>query len=342
MDNNKCSHKRCNDPEELGCQIPGCGDFQDCEHWQSANNIISTKKKVTLEEDNEEESEAEEFTKKTIDTTTVNWTGNSMGLDNLWLIKQRSTPIIIGVVGLFSSGKTTFLSMIYLLLASGKRIGDFHFSGAYTLVGWENISWSMRWNKEGQFSFPAHTSANIGRNQGYLHLSLRKDNSTRDIIFTDVPGEWFAKWMENEESNEAKGANQIIREADGFIFFVDCEGLNRKNRLRTLIRSNTEQLASRLKDHLKERPIAMLWSKADTKEDINPKVLEKLENKLKVKFPNAEFFDISYQEGEKQAYHQNILETINWIIAQLENVPRTAIEIEVTENQDYFFKYRGR
>jgi len=337
MNNNKCNHKRCDAPEELGCQIPGC-EFQDCEHWRNANNTIPSNEEETEEF---EGGEKQDFVKKKNHSATVNWTGNSMGLNNLWLIKNRSIPIIIGVIGLFNSGKTTFLSMVYLLLASGKRIGDFNFSGSYSLIGWENISWSMRWNKEGQFSFPAHTPADIGRNQGYLHLALKKEGIIRDIIFTDVPGEWFANWSENVEKKEAEGAQRIIQEADGFIFIGDCEGLNQNNPCRTVNRSNMEKLASRLENHLGNRPIALLWSKADTKEKIREKTLIKLELKLKRLFPDSEFFDVSYQEGKKQEYHHNILKTIDWIISQLEVTPRPPIEIEPKESENYFFKYRG-
>lgn len=339
MENNKCNHNRCDDPEELGCQIPGC-DFQDCEHWQSANNIHASKGNNDAVEDIEE-GEMQTLTKKIITKATVNWTGNSMGLNNLWLIKKRSIPIIIGVIGLFNSGKTTFLSMVYLLLATGQRVGNFRFSGSYSLIGWENISWSLRWNKNGQFSFPAHTSADISRNEGYLHLSLRKDNIVRDIIFTDVPGEWFTNWMENTEKKESEGASRIMKEANGFIFFTDCKGLNQTNPQRTLIRSNTEKLATRLKNHLDERPIALLWSKADAKENIREKTLTKLEGKLESLFPASKFFDVSFQEGENQSYHKNILGTIDWLIGQLEIIPRPDIEIEPTETQDYFFNYRG-
>jgi len=340
MDKNKCSHTKCDEPEELGCRIPGC-DFQDCKYWKEANNISSSKK-VEQTEGESEADNVQESTKKEIETATVNWTGNSMGLNNLWHIKNRSVPIVIGVVGLFNSGKTTFLSMLYLLLAVGKRVGDFHFSGSNSLIGWENISWSMRWNKKGQFSFPAHTSADMtSRNQGYLHLALKKGNVTRDVIFTDVPGEWFAKWMENTENKEAEGAKKIINEADGFILFVDCEGLNQTNPHRTLIRSNTEKLAVRLSNNLGERPIALLWSKADTKEKIKEKTLTKLKGKLSSTFPSSESFEVSYLEGQDQQYHRNILQSVNWIIEQLEITPRPAIDINPTETQDYFFKYRG-
>lgn len=335
MDRNKCNNQNCDAPDEIGCMIPGC-DIQDCPDWQAANNIsISDEESVT------DTTEVEDLGKVKSDFVRVNWTGNSMGLNNLFLIKKRSVPIVIGVVGLFNSGKTTFLSMLYLLLASGKKIGNFNFSGSYSLIGWENISWSMRWNEQGQFSFPAHTSTDIGRNQGYLHLALKKDNIVRDIIFTDVPGEWFTKWMENTENKAAEGANRIIKESDGFIFFVDCDGLNKSNTNRTLIKRNTENLAARLNNHLSERPIALLWSKADTKKNIRENVLLKLDRKLKTFFPLSKGFDVSFKEGGNREYHNNILKTIDWIVEQLETPPKPKIEIEDIEEQNYFFKYRG-
>src|SRR3546814_9648075 len=104
-----------------------------------------------------------------------------------------TTPVVlIGVAGVASAGKTTFLATLYCLLKHGYKIGNYQFSGSLTLTGWENIAWYLSWNTHNDIQFPPHTSSNAGRIPGLLHISLRNEKGEKkEMIFTDAPGEWF-------------------------------------------------------------------------------------------------------------------------------------------------------
>ena len=137
-------------------------DYKNCPNW--------------IEESEESEKENNQ-TDKINEGRLLNWTGNSFGWLDLKLVSQRGNPFTIGIVGSPDAGKTTFLAMFYRLLFNGYKLDGFDFSGSYSLIGWENISNYLTFNKTDPPKFPPHTSYKDGRNAGLLHLALKKINN---------------------------------------------------------------------------------------------------------------------------------------------------------------------
>lgn len=303
----------------------GCtkGDnYQECPHW---NNLLKTK------------SPKKEVSTKDRDGFGVSWTGNSLGRIDLSLITQRSTPIVIGVVGPENAGKTTLLTMIYLLLASGKKIGDWNFTGSYTMLGWENLAYFPRWKPGNNYQFPPRTPRNSGRNQGFLHLALRKNNITKDIIFIDAPGERFTKWAININDERSADAKWIHKNSDAFMFFIDCDIFTTNKR--GSARSTLNSIAMRLADGLDGRPLSILWAKADKKEAVRDTILQRINNLLRDRFGNSySEFEVS-KEPKYPKMQKNVLEMVNTIIEEYCNENRTSIIIPPISD-DYFLSYR--
>lgn len=319
-------------PVELGCMYYAHDKKQDCKSWQKTNR--QTKEKNST--NNNFESD---------DTYRVGWTSNSLGMKNLRLISERSSPIIIGVIGLSNSGKTTFLSMIYLMLLSGKKIGDWSFVNSFTLRGWENIINGLKWSPGNIYKFPPHTSVNDGRAHGLLHLSLRLGEKTKDIVFTDVSGEWFLNWAKDKNHENAEGALWIQKNADGFIFLSDSDKLSSDDFLRRAEAiDETEILLDRLTGELQQRPAIFTWAKADKKNLINPSIEERITRKFQKASPSLfEVYDIScYPKSiDDDEYRDNILNVINWILLRILKSESKRIFIPASKSKDLFLNFRG-
>lgn len=125
MEKSRCSNASPCYPEETGCTAEGYDPVTDCPFYHQ-----SQKQKSDLEY-KEEESEGEGFLKQapkekdlTEYTMRFRWTGNSMGTSNLSFLTQESSFIMIGIVGMPDSGKTSFLAAFYCLLRKGYRISE--------------------------------------------------------------------------------------------------------------------------------------------------------------------------------------------------------------------------
>jgi len=324
----ECSKPGCY-PEETGCMaFSGNKPFHECKHWKVANKDAAKTNPEVIESSKQ--------------GYRVAWTSNSFGKNDLNLVFEKSSnATIIGLIGASDSGKTTYLSLLYLMLISSEVIPNWQFAYSYTLRGWENISNNLEWSSGNKYNFPPHTSVNEGRVAGLLHLAFRIDGQVKDFIFTDVSGEWFTQWAKDKNSNE--GAEWIYNHADSFIFLIDCEKLKD---IQTIPegRRETLDIGSRLKDNLNNRPIATLWAKSDYKEDVNPKVVETIEKELNNKFQdNHQYFEISYfpKSGKDDTRRDNILNALSWIHQQLSVNHCETISIPKIETNDLFLSFRG-
>lgn len=293
----RCSQESCY--PDTGCNIEGCSDVTQCKWY------------------NKSESVEEEFIVTDEDITKVAWTGNSFGLADLNFLTASSKPIVIGITGSASAGKTTFLASLYCLLRKGNSIGDYNFAGSYTLNGWEDISWYLSWKDKGNIQFPPHTTSNAGRVPGLLHLSLRNsDNEKIDLIFTDAPGEWFDHWRNNTNNENSKGARWIHNNSDAFLLFADCEMLEGSKR--GLAKHHLTSVADRIFENIDNKPFGLIWSKSDIQ--ISNTTKEQIVNHI-MQNPCLYFkeFLTSVDAGNEGVFHENILNSIEWIINSLNN-----------------------
>lgn len=316
----KCSQPTCY-PDETGCNVEGCGNVKECKFYDQ-----------TVSKDESEGSTP------TDESYRIPWTGNSFGLADLNFLTASTKTILIGITGVASAGKTTFLAALYCLVRHGRKIGDYSFSSSLTLNGWEDIAWYLSWKENGSIQFPPHTATNAGRVPGLLHLSLKNSLGEKtDLIFTDAPGEWFDHWRNNVNSENAKGAKWIHDNSDAFLLFADCEMLVGTKRGQAKLQINS--VADRIFENIEARPIGLVWSKSDceiptaTKEQI----LEHLEQN-----PYAHFsqFTTSVKEGENGIFHESICESINWIIQKLKSNINSLPQIISLIPEDMFLSKR--
>jgi len=318
--NEKCSKESCF-PNETGCNVEGHEYVTDCQFYNSKEDI----------ESQDEEIEEEHL-------LSFPWTGNTLGLLDLNFLTASSHPIIIGVTGVASAGKTTFLSTLYCLLRNGRNIGEYKFSGSLTLTGWENIAWYLSWKEDNVIQYPPHTSRNAGRVPGLLHFSLtNSDGIKKDIIFTDAPGEWFDSWVYNKKDINAEGARWIHKSADAFFLFADSEMLSGNKR--GIARNQIKFVGDRLKENLNDKPFGLIWSKADEtiSADIKNQISTYIQNSP---IENYKEFETSVREGQKGIFHQNILESIEWVLETIQNQKNTELKVSVQKENDLFLSKR--
>jgi hypothetical protein len=316
----KCSQITCF-PDETGCNVEGCGNPEDCKYY---DNGVSNDEAVKL--DSIEES------------FRIPWTGNSFGLTDFNFLTACSKPIVIGITGVASAGKTTFLALLYCLLRHGKKIGDYSFAGSLTLNGWEDISWYLSWKETGNIQFPPHTSNNAGRVPGLLHLALKNSSNEKiDLIFTDAPGEWFDHWRHNANSENAKGAKWIHDNSDAFLLFADCEMLGSTKRGQAKLQINS--VADRLFENIGTRPIGLVWSKSDCeiKEITEIQILQHLQEKPSHYFSQ---FKTSVKEGENGSFHQSICDSVSWIVQKVKSNVNSNPQLLSLVPEDLFLSKR--
>ena len=315
-----CSKDDCY-PEETGCNHEGCAVLTDCQFYKKEENHSSS-----------EENIKDDFYLR------IPWTGNTLGLKDLNFLTSTSSVILIGVTGVASAGKTTFLATLYCLLRDSHKIGEYKFAGSLTLTGWENIAWYLSWDTYNDIQFPPHTSSNAGRIPGLLHISLRNENNEKkDLIFTDAPGEWFAHWSVNKNDKNAAGAQWVHNYSDAFLLFADCEMLS-GNKIGKA-RQQTKQVADRLKHSLKNRPLGLVWSKSDigVDEEVKKQISAHI---LNSNIPNYKEFATSIRNENSDHLQLNILESINWIFTALSSDTNELPEVERFAQTDLFLSKR--
>ena len=320
----KCSQPTCF-PDEHGCNVEGCRNLKDCKHYDKteSNNDVETSQSLTPAEE----------------SFRIPWTGNSFGITDLNFLTASAKPIFIGITGVASAGKTSFLASLYCLLRHGRKIGDYSFAGSLTLNGWEDIAWYLSWKENGNIQFPPHTANNSGRVPGLLHLALKNSLGKKiDLVFTDAPGEWFDHWRNNINSENAKGAKWIHDNCDAFLLFADCDMLLGTKRGQA--KSQINSVADRLFENIEARPIGLVWSKSDIEitEITRGQILEHIREKQFVHFNQ---FETSVKEGQEGIFHQNICDSINWITEMLKSNINSIPKLNSLKSEDMFLSKRA-
>lgn len=313
----------CSNPDCTGINChDGYEDLTQCPNW-SKHHVEEVKKKT--------------IQKKTNKSTQV-WSGEPLTINDINLISYRNNPIIIGLAGKAKAGKTCFLGMLYTLLYEGGRFEKYGFSGTKTILGWDKLYDKLKVvNKK--VSLPETTPSSYLR---LLHLALRNiENQLTDVLITDASGEVFSTWSQNKDDENAENARWIYDNSNGFILFIDCDDLiKRKNRAKTEI----IDIAEMLKSDLKNRPVLVVWSKADLKEDVHPTIHDSLKNELSEIFNNYIEIDISNYPSKNPdvLVHKNNLKTIDWLLDKIIIPTGVNIAIRNEYENDVFLNYKGQ
>jgi Double-GTPase 2 len=217
-----CALATCLDPQGIGCNR-GFDFLEDCPDWKKGQQPAADPGTIPVDPTTEVDSPS--ATSDTGRHLRLPWTGNSLGTLDLEIVTACNRTTLLGILGPYNSGKTTLLTLIYLLIQRGEQASMGQFAGSWSLIGWENLAANLRWVPgEGGPKFPPHTSRKAGRRPGMLHLALRdSSNIRRDFLLTDPPGEWFSTWAQKESAEGAEGARWVQQRADRFMFLVDRE-----------------------------------------------------------------------------------------------------------------------
>ena len=224
-----------------------------------------------------------------VDDEKFPWTGRPFGLTDLRFLTTVRRPHVVGIAGLADAGKTTLLGMFFLMIYRGYRIiEDASFAGSFTLHGWENIARYLQHNSDGPIQFPPHTTE-AGRLPGLLHLSFAvEDQTTRDLLLCDAPGEWFANWTENADADNAAGARWIAAHADRLVIVADTAALTGPDS--GPARKNLEFLIRRVQNNVRNDAVALAWTKSDLPRPHD--LVEKTHQQFNTCFPQAPIFAV--------------------------------------------------
>lgn len=316
----QCTRQTCFAPD-ISCEL-GHVDLSKCTSWTGRTAPDSI--------------EAEP-----VDEVLLPWSGSALGLADIGFVAGRSRPLVVGMVGPQSAGKTTLLGAWYLLLGRGAvDLEDHQFAGSFSLLGWEAIAGSLRWNPGQPPSFPPHTTSRSGRAPGLLHLSFWGAEQARstDYLLTDAPGEWFHKWAVNRDSGEAAGARWIADHADVLLLVADREALSGENM--GSARGALQLLARRLGAERGTRPVALVWTKSDV--DIAPHMEDAIRKAVLGPMPDAAEFSVSVVSSSvgKSEVGVGLIELLEWILRVRR--PRVELPSASVASEDPLFMYGAR
>lgn len=320
----KCNQQGCKAPDAF-CKELASPNYEECSHWTSdlePNTKTKDKSKIKKNE--------------------IPWSGVAMEPKNIEQLSHRSTPQIVGIIGASGAGKTSFLGMLYTLLFNGKRFKEWNFAGSNTLIAWETQAKCLKVKPNGKVPFAEPTP----RNRDYYslyHLALRKGGHLSDVLFADSSGEVFTEWSKNTEDPNVENARWIYKNANSFILFISCEEIIER---RGIARSSITQLMGQVAGDLQDRPVIIVWSKADRMEELErdyPIIKNAIEQSIKQYFPSSESIAISnFSKAEPDNLcHINNLAVAENIINKLNKPISLNITPIIDETIDLFFKYKG-
>ncbi|UEM24362.1 GTPase domain-containing protein (plasmid) [Skermanella mucosa] len=261
-----------------------------------------------------EEAQAEEHD-VTTDGIVLPWSGSALGLVDLGFVAGGAKPLVVGIAGPQAAGKTTLLAAWYLLLGRGQATtGSRRFAGSYSIAGWEAIAGSLRWSPGQAAAFPPHTTSRGGRVPGLLHLAFREaDGRLRAYLLADAPGEWFQKWAVNRDAPDGEGARWVADHADVFLLVADREALSGPTM--GTARGAFQNLARRLGTECRERPVALVWTKADV--EIAPEMEKAVRDTVMATIPDATEFFVSVISGPggPTDIGRGLVELFDWMLS---------------------------
>lgn len=288
-----CSRPSCYAPD-CSCDL-GHMDLTKCPSWRVAGEETPTSTEVDT------------------NSLLLPWSGSALGLSDLSFVAGSGKPMVVGVIGPQNAGKTTLLAAWYLLIGRGLTCSERRrFAGSYSLAGWEALAGSLRWNPGNPPNFPPHTSSRGGRAPGLLHASFRQGTGgVRSYLFTDAPGEWFQKWSMNRDAPDAEGARWVSTHADLFLLIADRQALAGESR--GSARIALQVLARRLSAERIDRPVALVWTKADV--PVAPELEAAVRDAVLKVMPDAREFSVSVSRSDNDDNKGlGLLELLDWVL----------------------------
>ncbi len=318
----KCNKADCPAPKGL-CLENLNNDHPKCEYWLGSqiDQPIEKQKKIS-------------GTAKSLP-----WTGEPFLPTDIEIVSQRSSPLIIGMVGSADAGKTSYLGMLYTLLFNGIKFNHWSFAGSYTLAAWETLAQYLKIKPNGKLEFAPPTPSNPDYYSLY-HLALKKEGLFRDVLFADSSGEVFNIWSENTQDPNAENARWIYEKSSAFIFMVDSVALIER---RGAAKSEIVQMAEQLAANLKGRPVAVVWSKADEIGNIRENIKNALSDDLSQVLGNAQVFEVSnFSKSDPDILcHKNNIAVTEYLLDKLNETKKIILAPQDGDLDEMFFNYKG-
>ncbi len=205
--------------------------------------------------------------------------GSELGLLDAAEVSRGTYTHLIGVLGCHEAGKTCFLSSFYLLTAGRALPNGYLFKRSETLQAFEDRALGLREWEDGKLKekIVDHTVLADTRQPSLLHLAIREtdgDRRSRNLLLTDLPGEWTDKLVARKSFSEAF---RFLHRADGIILVVDGNLLSSEERHVELqkYRNFVERLVNAVKVDTK-MPFVVLVAKADQIGNQMPPAAEEL------------------------------------------------------------------
>lgn len=316
----KCKLSECPAPD-LKCHL-GEEDFAKC-----PNFVADVVEKKVRKEVSPEKSRLN-----------LGWSGEAFTTNEVTIVSGRTSPILIGIMGKADAGKTTFLSMLYTLLLSGRKLDHYDFAGSKTILSWDELYHRLKL-KRGNVPFPQPTPVSSNR---IYHFALRdKSQQLKDLLFADASGEVFSLWSVNRNDENAENARWIYSNSDAFMLFIDCEALCID---KNAAKKEVMLIARQLTHDLNDRPVIAVWSKADKKSEILRAIHDTLKTELEALFPNYTEIEISnfLEPGPDDLVHKNNLAAVGWILEKIDSIRPLTLELDAPSSNDSFINYRGK
>ncbi len=323
MNTGKCDNPDCNAAITGKCHI-GNDTLTECDQWKDQVRTTKSVKKATAEH-----------------RLHIQWTGSDFKIPDIERISRRASPLILGSVGHSDSGKTSFLGVLFTLLTNGHNLSDFRFSGSETFLQWEFLMRKLKFEK-GKVAFPPPTPSG-GDYYSFLHLALRNQKKhLKDILFADFSGEVFSQWSVDKNDAAVENVRWLDEYADGFLFFVNAQIIAER---RMAAVYDILDMAERLNESLRGRPVIAVWSKADHIQSVNEAHFRKIETEFARLFGQDTLYQVSnYLDINSNPDPKSIsnLTLLNDLLNKISNIkmPKMTIGISTTET-DPFLTYRG-
>lgn len=204
--------------------------------------------------------------------------GTELGIaDAAELMCERATHVI-GIVGFYGSGKTSFLNALYLLASCGVMSAHgYAFAGSLTLPGFEERARASRKWETGKIPdrMSIRTKIAEGRSAGFMHLDVFNRQSGRSIrvLLSDIPGEWASDLV-----NNARYASRFrfLNRSDAIFIMVEGTLLTMPQTRHVEIHRQ-EMLLDRIAEiAIPGTPVHIVLTKADEVEMAQPPGLARL------------------------------------------------------------------
>lgn len=278
--------------------------------------------------------------------------GQALDIQETYKITAKEDTKLIVLVGPFSSGKTTIIASVYQMFLRSP-VNEFYFAGSKTLLGFEQRSYFSRFTTNQQEPMTGRTSSGVSNI--FLHLRLwdSKKNTYINLLFADVSGEDYERYIGNVDA--ARENLAFIKYADYITSILDGELIIDKSCRNGLVNGMSQLLQTLVDANLTSEitKLQILLSKYDVID--NPKNQDvdrfieynkqKYQEKFESQFSRFEFFDIAAmpKNGDKYKFGSGILDLIlSW--AKQDNVNRKIDQKHFSVNNEFnklYFKLIG-